>query len=167
MSKYNDNLWCHKNSFIAWRFLTIKILHCLSRVSWLKYSSKFWDWCTSTDVGWKTRNLVAKCSAQLPNCCGNCFLNLKHPFHCKVCTVSNSPTLWEYFRTSLRWRLPKGKDFSYVVLCIKLIWLSRSDKKWISTKQRKENFLIYFNSIFIGFHDFLEIKFTYKSTPFL
>lgn len=127
---------------------------------------KFWDWCASSDVGWIIRNLLTKCSAQLPNCCWNCFLNLKCTFHCKGCTLSNSPVLREYFRTSLRGGLPKEKDFSVIALWIKSIWLSRPDKKWISTKRRKDNFLMYFNSILIGFCVFLEIKFTYKRTPF-
>lgn len=165
MIKCNDNLWCHKINFIAWCVLKIKILRSLSRLFWLKYSRKFWGWCAS-DAGWKTRNMVTKCSAQLPNCCESCFLHLKCPFHCKICTLSNSPTLRKYFRTSLREGLPKGKTSSDILLYIKLIWVSRSDKKWISTKRRRDNFLMYFNSTFTGFHSFLEIKVTYRRTPF-
>lgn len=140
MSKCNDNLWCHKINFIASCVLKIKILHCLSRLSWLKYPSKFWDWRASSDVGWNTRNLVTKCSAQLPNCCGNCFLNLKCPFCCTVCTLSNSCTFREYLQDLAQRRASQGKGFSDIVVCMKLIWLSRSGQKWISTKQRKENF---------------------------
>lgn len=111
MNKCNDNLWCHKINFIAWHVSKIKICHCLSRLTQLKYSSKFQDWCASSDISWKTRKLVTKCSAQLPNCCGSCFLNLKCPFHCKVCTLLDSSTLREYFRTLLRGGLPRERIF--------------------------------------------------------
>lgn len=160
------NSWCHKTNFPARRVLKIRTLLCLSRLSWLENSSKSWECCARSDIDWRARNLETKCSAQSLNCCGWLLAEFKVPFSLQRWHIIKSSHFEEIFPGLAQRRLPEGKDFPDLVHCIKLIWLSRSDQKWVSAKQRKENFLMDLNSIFIGFHAFLEIKFTYKRTPF-